>query len=606
MELAPLGAAPCTRACPAGIQVKRYVGLVAEGRYEEALRVVRQANPLAAISGYLCHRPCEAECACGDTGHPIPIRALKHLAARVVAETGQPPEAPPCPSGRGHVAVLGGGPAGLVAARDLRLLGYAVTIFESSRRLGGLLGSAVPARRLPRWALEADLAYVLAHGVEVRLGEAVQGPLAARKVLAEGFDALLVSTGASRAVCASLPGARGVLAALPLLARLVEGEPPPAFGRALVLGAGQVGVALATELALRGEGRVCLTHSGDVASLPVDPEALRAADRAGVILRCGLGPETAVVEGGSLRGVRFRALASEGREQAGRPRLQAGVAVELEADLVVDASARLPELGGWPAEDVTPWGTLAVRGADLQTAHDRIFAAGEVVSGARSLIDVIAHARRSAALLHRTLSGEVTPPAEPHEGVPRGLRLDLAGVPRQASAWRHVPENPRSARALPLGVDGASDGGSVASVEPFAQAEARRCRRCGPCAECASCSPYCGETVSVDPAGTWVRFPGGAPLPPAVPLTPIRARVDAARCRGCGLCEENCPYAAPRVGLRFVAPGKQALVASVDLQACRGCGLCVGLCPTGALSQGGFENRTLSTRIDALLPGEVP
>ena len=85
-DLASLGAAPCSHACPAGIHVKRYVGLVAEGRYEEALDVVRRANPLAATSGYLCHRPCESECACGDLGRPIPIRALKHLAARMVEE----------------------------------------------------------------------------------------------------------------------------------------------------------------------------------------------------------------------------------------------------------------------------------------------------------------------------------------------------------------------------------------------------------------------------------------------------------------------------------------------------------------------------------------
>ncbi|MDY0004864.1 MAG: 4Fe-4S binding protein, partial [Polyangia bacterium] len=356
--------------------------------------------------------------------------------------------------------------------------------------------------------------------------------------------------------------------------------------------------------------------SGAPTSLPVDPEALRAADRAGVELRCGLAPSELIGGRAGTRGVRFQTQAFEEGERAGRPSVKAGVAVELAADLVVDATARVPDLEGWPSADRTPWGTLAVSSADLRTSQGLVFGAGEVVTGARSVIDAVAHGRRAAALVGQALSAETaskTPAAlnalaARHASLasaPRQLRLNLEGAPRQESAWVHVPTGPRAARALPLGLEGVPDGGPIGRVEPLGQAEARRCRRCGPCAECASCSPYCGETVSVDPVGAWVRFPGGASLPSSAPLTPIRAWVEEVLCNGCGLCEERCPYAAPRVTLRPVAAGGRALVARVDPGACRGCGLCVGLCPTGALLQGGFASGPLMARIDDALGGEV-
>ncbi len=582
LRLERLGPAPCSRACPAGINVKRYVALVAEGRHEEALAVVRKDNPWAAVSGHLCHRPCEVECTAGAAQDPIPIRALKRLAARIVEETGTAPQAPTHTERAERIAVIGGGPAGLTAARDLRLYGYGVTVFEAADQLGGLLAGAIPERRLPRWALDADLAYLRAHGFEVHTGTRLSGE-DLEPLLAKGYAGVVIASGAGapRYGLAQEPGETpGYTHALSCLRRMAQGEPRPALSRVVVLGAGPMGLNAATGLAAAGVPHVTVVHHRGPQSLPADPEALAAASRAGVVLRCGLRAESLVRQGKRVLGIRLRSQTEGEPRRAGRLELRDGPLQELRADLVVEARDRGPEGPGFAdVLDTTALGALRVHPDTLQSSHPRVWVAGEAAVGARSLIEAVAMGRRAAAAVHATLCD--TP-------------LRVPGWQGQGG-WRLSPPAP----TRPLRDRRPFADERPGELEPVGLEAARRCLRCGPCTDCRTCSPYCPETHAVDRDGTWVRLPRDAPDTEPLLLQVTRAVVRPEWCRGCGLCEEHCPYSAPRVVPRRDHKGGMTLVAQVNPAACRGCGVCVSVCPTGAMNQPGFQNQQLTAAIDA-------
>jgi Pyruvate/2-oxoacid:ferredoxin oxidoreductase delta subunit len=190
------------------------------------------------------------------------------------------------------------------------------------------------------------------------------------------------------------------------------------------------------------------------------------------------------------------------------------------------------------------------------------------------------------------------------------------------SAWDHVIGDGET----PFGPFDVAARTRAGELEPAALEAARRCLRCGPCADCATCSPYCPEVHLAEPGGTLVRAPRGLPAEQTGSAVYIRAHVDAQLCRACGLCEEHCPYSAPRIGARAngrllatvddlscrgcLKEGSEVLAivmfSTVDDLSCRGCGVCVGLCPTGAMSMGHFDNPHLAEAVDRLLlPSEA-
>src|SRR6266700_6647388 len=202
---------PCMMACPAHTNAGRYVGLIAEGRFEEAYRLARDPNPLASICGRVCAHPCETACRRGEIDRPISIRALK----RFLTEQYGPESKRPINvnEGRGQkklpykVAVVGGGPVGLSAAHDLALMGYAVTIFEAAPVAGGMLYLGIPEYRLPRGVVEAQVREILETGdITLKLNHAAGRDFSISDLRRQGFDAVLVAVGAHRSRDLSIPG----------------------------------------------------------------------------------------------------------------------------------------------------------------------------------------------------------------------------------------------------------------------------------------------------------------------------------------------------------------------------------------------------------------
>ncbi len=197
--------APCETACPAGIDVPRYVRQVRDGHYDEALETIRERIPFPLVCGYACFHPCEAKCGRTQFEGPVAIRKLKRVAAELATEVRVPPALKP--TGR-KVAIVGSGPCGLTAAYYLALLGHSVTVFEARQRTGGMLRYGIPAYRLPDQVIDADVRLIEAAGVEIRAGQRI----GSADALLEGYDAVLLASGAWRAQGLDIPCGRHVIA----------------------------------------------------------------------------------------------------------------------------------------------------------------------------------------------------------------------------------------------------------------------------------------------------------------------------------------------------------------------------------------------------------
>jgi formate dehydrogenase major subunit len=589
--------APCSLACPLGINVQRYVGQAQRGLLLEALATIRERCPLPGVCGYLCQRPCEAACRRGGVDRAVAIRWIKRAAAGAALAAGRRGDAPAAEDtpAAWRVGVVGAGPAGLCAAWHLAQRGHEVTLFERRPAAGGLLDEVVPDFRLPRRVLHADVARILAHplielraGVEIAPAELV-APGGGRPELA----AILVATGAGFEERPRLDGmdhgragrATGVTTPLEVLRSLGAGESAPGGGAAVVLGSGPAAVAAARALRRQGWREVTMVAGRGLERWPADRQDLDAALADGVRL-CDafLVERVEAGDGGALAVLGRRAEP----DRHGRPS-PAGDRDRLEADLLVAEAPRraLPEAAGagGDARDALPRtaaGWVAVDPVTLETRRPGVFAAGECATGPKTVVEAMAAGARAAAAIDRYVRG--LPPAPP---------------PQRRRPWRELAV-----------IDGADPDGTPSPTRAHpeievpsavAAAEARRCLRCGPCAECDRCDPSCRhERAVMSDRGRRVVY--RAPAGRAADADALVARVDSALCTGCGRCEAACPHQA--VVVRFdVRAGALSPRAAVARPACRGCGRCIPVCPFGALdfARGQGDDRALRLA----LAGEV-
>ncbi len=270
------GIAPCRDACPAGQRAQGYIALIREGRYEDALRVIKEDNPFPGICGRICNHRCEDACNRGKLDEPVNIRALKRFVTdKVYAK----PRVPPEPAERRYserVAIIGAGPCGLTAAQDLCKLGYEVTVFEALPVAGGMLRVGVPEYRLPSWIVDREVQDIVDLGVDLRLNHRVDN---LDEIFAEGFDAVLIAVGAHEGIRLPIPGAdlEGVLVNTAFLRDVRLGNPPELGKRVAVIGAGDVAMDVArTARRLGAEVHVYYRRTRQEAT--ADPEEMERAE----------------------------------------------------------------------------------------------------------------------------------------------------------------------------------------------------------------------------------------------------------------------------------------------------------------------------------------
>lgn len=415
---------PCVKACPAGIHVPAYVRWIAQGRPEEAYRVVLEKVAFPGVLGRVCHHPCEAQCRRAEVNEAISICALKRYAADKVEDPVQ--AITRIEKENGHkVAVIGSGPAGLTAAYELRRRGYQVTIFEALPVAGGMLAVGIPSYRLPRPVLQREIDAILALGVELRLNTRVGQEPSLQDLRDEGYEAILIAIGAHQGRSLGLPGeeASGVLHAVDFLRRVALGEGVDVGGRVVVIGGGYTAVDAARTAWRLGAKEVTILYRRTRKEMLAQEEEVEEAEKEGVRIEFLAAPTQLLVNEGRLWAVeccRMR-LAECDESRRPRPIPLDGSSFVVEADRAILAISQSPDLS-WVSEKWgkrTRQGTLAVDPFTLRTDGEGIFAGGDVVGGGGTVIEAIASGKRAALSIDRYLGGKGLEEVF-EEGVPAG------------------------------------------------------------------------------------------------------------------------------------------------------------------------------------------
>jgi len=487
------GVAPCRHACPVGQRAQGYIALIAQGRYREALRVIKEDNPFPSVCGRTCHHPCEGRCTRAMVDGAVSIMSLKRFVVDFALAYGRD-RVERVPRTRPEwVAVVGAGPAGLTAAHDLVRLGYGVTLYEALPVPGGMMRVGIPAHRLPKGVLQQDIDDILALGVVLKTNSPVHDPTT---LLAQGYNAVCLATGIStRNPRLGIEGedAAGAIPAATFLRQINLGEPVSVGRRVVVIGGGITAADAAAVARRLGAEEVTLVLSRMRGEIPAYQWEIDRVEEEGVRLLEQTAATRILTEKGQVVGVECaRTLAGEVTDEQGRrrPRLDPGTAFTLAADTVIYTVGQSSDLSFLDArfDDLT---------VDLETLASPIpglFVAAGRKAGASFIIDAVALGHRLAASVDRYLQGlPLRPAAQATPPVVKFSREELAEQVRQGEielcerqqpALLPVPESVTSFREVVLGL-----------TERQARIEASRCLQCGLCSECLACVYACGTNA---------------------------------------------------------------------------------------------------------------
>ena len=509
----PTPEAPCQTACPAGTDAGRYVGLIAEGRYDDAYAVAAEVNPFPSVCGWICTAPCEAACRRGTLDEPISIRTLKRFAA----ERGHlPPVAGPTSKRSELVAVVGGGPAGMSAAYYLARLGYRVTVFEAMPVPGGMMAIGIPEYRLPRTVLREEIDRIVGLGVELRLDAAMGRDFTLGDLEEQGYRAIFLATGASKSRRLGVPGddLPGVVPATKFLKEVNIGERPQLSGAVIVVGGGSTAMDAARSALRCGAQAVTIAYRRGRGDMPAQPEEVAAAEREGIAVLAPVAP-VAVLGDGRVSGLRVQAQAPtgelEGERQVYAP--VAGTEQDLPAQTILVAVGEEPDPSILPEGagiEMSAWAGIAADRRTLATGRAGVFAGGDVVSGPKTIIDAVAAGRRAAASVHEYLAG-----------VADGERAILAAVryrtPMETSLTLDLAPRGRVRPPLTVYQSGSFEPAHAGFDEAMAGAEASRCFRCDAIYRCSDVHVVAGrgprEADLAPPPGAGDPFPAAAAQP---------------------------------------------------------------------------------------------
>ncbi len=500
--------APCNAACPAGQDIQGWLYHAEEGGYEAAWRTIVADNPLPAVVGRVCYHPCTTACNRAQLDDAVGINSIERFLGDEALREGWKPPAPAPASGR-RVLVVGAGPSGLSAAYHLALRGHAVEIQDAGERPGGMMRYGIPAYRLPREVLDAEIERMLALGVTLRAGTKVTDVEAA--VAAGSFDAAFLAVGAHIARRAYVPAgeAARVLDAVSLLRGMEEGERPRLGRRVVVYGGGNTAMDAARTAKRLGAADAVVVYRRNRERMPAHDSELQEA----------------LEEGVRMRWLSTIKQADEGRvvlermelDESGFPQ-PTGELEELDADSVVLALGQEADLslldgvGGLELED----GVVKV-GPNMMTGHAGIFAGGDMVPAERTVTVGIGHGKAAARNIDAWLRGASVPAPAAREQAGYELLNTwyYADAPKTVAHRLETVRRQSTFAEVQEGLD-----------EENALFEARRCLSCGNCFECDNCYGLC-------PDNAVVKLGAGA-----------RYEIDYDYCKGCGICAQECPCGA--------------------------------------------------------------
>ncbi|MBN2232343.1 MAG: FAD-dependent oxidoreductase [Deltaproteobacteria bacterium] len=411
----PATVAPrCQTACPLGQDVRGYLQMIGEGRFAEALALIREANPLPTLCGAVCHHPCTSACTRAAIDDPLDIRELKRFAAAGAATDDDTTLPIPATSTGRHIYIVGAGPAGLTAAHDLVRRGHRVTVLEAAAAAGGMAEQVIPPFRLPRAALRRDIDYLRRLGVEIETSTRFGHDVTAAGLCRRDAAAIILAVGTSRGVPLEIdpgiPKATGRYDCLTFLRAFAAGRPPLIAGdRVIVVGGGNAAVDAARAARRAGAGTVTILYRREREAMPADGDEIAAAEREGITFIDRAVPHRLLTANDRVTGLGCRTTRPAATDSAAPPAALPDSDFTLTADLVIAAVGQRLDttlIDEHLPLELTPRLTVAVHGETRETSIPGIFAAGDAVLGPSTVVEAMADGRRAAMAVHHRIIAE--------------------------------------------------------------------------------------------------------------------------------------------------------------------------------------------------------
>ena len=503
------GTSPCKTACPAHLAVQGYVKMAAEGRYMDALKLIKQDNPFPAVCGAICNRRCEDACTRGTVDKAVAIDEIK----KFIAEKELHEEhryVPLCENHEGKqfeqkIAVIGAGPAGMSAAYYLRTKGYPVTVFEKEKRPGGMLLNGIPSFRLEKSVIEAEIDVLRQMNVEFRCGVEVGKDITIPELRTEGYKAFYVAVGAQGGRLAGVPGedAAGVQTGVDFLRKINLAEEVEMLpddirlsGRTVVIGGGNVAIDVARTALRAGSESVGMYCLESLAEMPAAADEVAEAREEGIVVWNGWGPKEILADNGKVKGIVLKKCVSvfDGNGRF-HPVYDENECITVECEnilLSIGQSVEWGELLKDTVVEFNPNGTAKADPVTYQTKEPDIFVGGDVYTDPKFAIDAIAAGKQGCESIHRFV----------HEGHSLTLGRDLRQFVELDKDDVVIEEFDNAKRQIPgrkagIAKDSFRDLRSVFTEEQV-KAEAARCLGCGAtvvdenkCIGCGLCTTKC-------------------------------------------------------------------------------------------------------------------
>lgn len=498
------GTAPCKTACPAHIAVQGYLKKAAQGKYREALALIKKENPFPAVCGHICNRRCEDACTRGTIDQAVAIDEVKKFIAKqdLTAENRYIPPIIPPTTGRlfeEKIAIIGGGPAGLSCAFYLAEKGYKPTVFEKNEKPGGMLVYGIPSFKLEKDVVEAEIDVMRQMGVEIKCGVEVGKDITLKELRKQGYKAFYIAIGCQGGRKANIEGedAEGVMTAVDFLRTVGDNQNYPVEGRTVVVGGGNVAIDVARTASRCGASDVSMFCLEGRNIMPASEEEIAEAQEEGITLNCGWGPKEILTENGKVKGIVFKKCLSvfdENKRFA--PKFDENVTMTVPCERVFLSIGQSIVWGnlldGSKVELGRGNGAVADK-VTYQTAEPDIFVGGDVYTGPKFAIDAIAAGKEGAISIHRFV--------QPHSSLTIGrnrrqfIELDKSNI--------QVEEYDNSSRQIPgvrkdIDVHKSFRDAKETFTEAQVRKETARCLGCGAsvvdenkCIGCGVCTTKC-------------------------------------------------------------------------------------------------------------------